>query len=30
MDSEPPSNGCKVAGRAGKTHRHRNAGRARG
>ncbi len=30
MDAEPPSNGRRVAGRAGKTHRHRNAGRSRG
>jgi hypothetical protein len=30
MDAEPPSNGRQIAGRAGKTHRHRNAGRSRG
>jgi len=30
MDAEPPSDGRRVAGRAGKTHRHRNAGRCKG
>jgi len=30
MDVEPPSNGGQVAVRAGKTRRHRNAGRSRG
>jgi len=30
MDVEPPSNRRQVAVRAGKTHRHRNAGRSRG
>jgi len=29
MDSEPPSNGRQIAVRAGKTRRHRNAGRSR-